>query len=446
MHSSPYAPFFIKAVYLQYNFIFPALYGKFAPSTGLLNRMNQYKVLSVSHKQVQVSELEKFIVPFGKDTAQYGSTLQALKETFHIQELMYLNTCNRVNFFISAKDTFHENFPAQFFKTINPKLEACNTIAVDYFEGTDAVRHMCELGSSLDSMVLGEREILRQLRVAYEESQQMGLTGDDLRLAMKFIIPAAKRIYTETKIAEKPVSIVSLAAHKLDAACKNKNVHILFIGSGETNKNMAAHLMDSGYKNFTVFNRTIEHAKTFASKLNCEAYPLSELKNYKKHFDVIITCTASTEPHITTELYETILNGDKTEKIIVDLAVPYNTEKNVVDNFKVKYIDVGSLKTIAQKNIAARKEEKVKAKKLVNEFIKEFESIYIQRSIEKAHERIPALIHNIHIKATEEVFAKEIDAMDDESKETLFKVMEYLEKKYVALTIASAKESVKYKI
>lgn len=126
--------------------------------------------------------------------------------------------------------------------------------------------------------------------------------------------------------------------------------------------------------------------------------------------------------------------------------MPFNTERTVAEYKAVQYIDIGSLKHIAEKNMASRRSEKIKAKKLIEEFIREFESIYIQRSIEKAHARIPELIHAIHEKATAEVFVKEISAMDETSRQTLLSVMDYMEKKYIALTIASAKEAAKYKI
>lgn len=359
---------------------------------------------------------------------------------------MYLHTCNRVCFFISSKSGYQENFTTQFFRYVNPELEACNTISADQYEGADAIKHMTELAASLDSMVLGEREILRQLRTAYEEAQQMNLTGDDIRLAMKFIIPAAKKIYTETKIAEKPVSVVSLAALKLDALAADKNAAILFIGAGETNQKMAAHLLEYGYHNFVVFNRSQVRGQELAKKLNCAYYPLSSLKDHRAHFDIIISCISLTEPLLTASLYHDILQNDQSKKIIVDLAVPFNTERTVAEGNNVQYIDIGSLKHIAEKNMASRRSEKIKAKKLIQEFIREFESIYIQRSIEKAHARIPELIHAIHEKATAEVFVKEISAMDETSRQTLLSVMDYMEKKYIALTIASAKEAAKYKI
>lgn len=234
--------------------------------------MNQYKVLTVTHKQVPLDQLRNYIVPADKQTADYASHLRTIKNTMQLDELMYLNTCNRVTYFFTTTQPVDHSFTTGFFKVVNPTFEACNTMHTQLFEGVEALEHLCEVSASLDSLVVGEREIIRQLRVAYEESNEMALTGDDIRLAMKMLIPAAKKIYTDTHIAEKPVSVVSLAALRLRELNVPQDARIVLIGAGETITNMSAYLADMGFSNFAIFNRTLAKAEKLADTLGGKAF------------------------------------------------------------------------------------------------------------------------------------------------------------------------------
>ena len=403
--------------------------------------MNQYKVLTVTHKQVPVEQLRHYVVNSDKEGKDLAERLRFIKQELGLDELMYLNTCNRVTYFFTTTTQVTGNFTTNFFKAVNPQFEACNTMHSSLYEGPQALEHLCEVSASLDSMVVGEREIIRQLRVAYEDSKDMQLTGDDIRLAMKFLIPAAKKIYSETKIAEKPVSIVSLAALKLRQFKLSVNTRFLLIGAGETISHMCDYLLDLGFKNFTVFNRTLINAEKLASSIHGKAFPLSELINYDQGFDVIITSTSSHKKEISEEIYKTIIGKDSTKKIIIDLAIPLDTEESVIKNFPVEYIQIDDLRSIAQKNLAARKGEVIKAKHLVHQFVKEFQTAYVDRMVEKAHSIIPLKLNEIRKKAVEEVYVKEIASLDNKSKEVIDKLLDYMEKKYLALTMASSKEA-----
>ncbi len=403
--------------------------------------VNQYKVLTVTHKQVPVEQLRNYNINSDDKSEELAFKLRNLKQEMALDELMYLNTCNRVTYFFTTSAQITSNFTTNFFKTINPEFEACNTMHSSFYEGPQALEHLCEVSASLDSMVVGEREIIRQLRVAYEDSNEMHLTGDDIRLAMKLLIPAAKKIYSETKIAEKQVSIVSLAAHKLKAFNLPKSAKFILIGAGDTIANMSDYLLDMEFSNFAVFNRTLINAEKLAESIKGKAYPLSELKNYTAGFDVIITSTSSQKQEISESIYKSLIGDDKSRKIIIDLAIPFDTDEAVINNFAVDYIQIDHLRSIAQKNLASRKAEVIKAKHLVHAFVKEFQAAYVDRMVEKAHSIIPLKLNEIRKKATEEVYAKEMATLDENSKEVVEKLLDYMEKKYLALTMASSKEA-----
>lgn len=123
--------------------------------------------------------------------------------------------------------------------------------------------------------------------------------------------------------------------------------------------------------------------------MNGKAYPLTELANYKEGFDVIITCTGATEPILTTEIYNSLLNGETGKKVIVDLAVPNDTALEVRENFPIHYIEVESLKEVARKNIQERYDELVNAEHIIEENIREFEAVLRQRRVELAMSEVP---------------------------------------------------------
>lgn len=407
--------------------------------------MNQYKVLTVTHKHVPVEQLKHYIIDSDKSSPVLAEKLRFIKQNMQLDELMYLNTCNRVTYFFTTNQTINNSFTANFFKNVNPGFEACNAVNTNLFEGPQALEHLCEVSASLDSMVVGEREIIRQLRVAYEESNEMQLTGDDIRLAMKMLIPAAKKIYSETKIAEKPVSVVSLAALQLKKLALPAHAKFILIGAGETITNMSAYLIDMGFHNFSVFNRTLANAEKLAATIKGNAFSLSELPNYTGGFDVIITSTGSAKKEITTAIYKNLIGNDNSKKVIIDLAIPLDTEEEIITNFNVEYIKIDNLRSIAQKNLSSRKAEVIKAKHLVHEFVKEFQAAYVERMVEKAHSIIPLKLNEIRRKAVDEVYAKEMATLDNHAKEVVDKLLDYMEKKYLALTMASSKEASRHK-
>ncbi|HTM97128.1 MAG TPA: hypothetical protein VL088_00220, partial [Pedobacter sp.] len=240
--------------------------------------------------------------------------------------------------------------------------------------------------------------------------------------------------------SKNPVSIVSLAYRKLRQLNMSPNSRLLIIGAGETNKNIAQYLKKHKYANFSVFNRTLEKAECLAKSLNGKAYPLADLQSFDQGFDVIITCTSSVEPIITEEVYTKLLNNETGKKVIVDLAIPNDTDARVIQNFPVHYIEVESLKEIARKNIQERYNELVHAEHIIDANIKDFELVLRQRKIEIAMSDVPKKIKEIRHTAINGIFAEEINTMDENARAVLERVMDYMEKKCISVPMVMAKE------
>jgi glutamyl-tRNA reductase len=257
---------------------------------------------------------------------------------------------------------------------------------------------------------------------------------------MNCVVKTAKEVYTDTKISKNPISVVSLAYRKLRDLKLTTNARILIIGAGETNFNISKYLQKHKFTNFAVFNRTIGKAQQLAADLGGEAFNLSALKDYDKGFDAIITCTSSTEPIITPEVYTSLLNGETGKKTIVDLAVPNDTHPDVLANFPVNFIEVHSLNEVAKKNMQERYEELVHAEAIIHTNIAEFTAMLKQRRIELAMRQVPEKIKEIRNNAINTVFAEDLLGMDQQSREILDKVINYMEKKYISVPMIMAKD------
>lgn len=405
-----------------------------------LPTLKSFKVISFNHRNFP---LEKLALLHLNEEAQ-SKFLGVLKTQFNFDELLHLSTCNRVEFFVRTETILDSSALKSILSAVNPQLDKASledfSNRAELFEGDEAINHVFELASSLKSLVVGEREIITQVRKAYEFCNQLHLTGDFIRLLVKQTIETAKDVFTNTDIAKNPVSVVSLAYRQLrDLGIKNE-ARIIMVGSGETNTNMANYLQKHKYANFTVFNRTLANAEKLAEKLNATAFSISDLNSYSKGFDVLITCTGSTESIINNSNYEILKAGDNSRKVIIDLALPADVDKKVLESNNIHYIDINSLKQQAEINLELRKNEVDKCRDIIKSKLDEFISIYNERKIELAFGEIPKQVKAIKELAMNEVFSKEINSLDDKSKEVLDKVLNYVEKKYNAVAMKTAKD------
>jgi len=398
------------------------------------------KIIAFTHQQIDLKSLGKLVIC----EQTLDDRLRNVQSELNIKEIFYVGTCNRVEFIFTSAAELNKAFISKFLHVLDmglPEEYMENFINnVSTYEKVEAFNHLLRISCSLESLVVGEKEILAQVRRAYEACQKAGFTGDYMRTIMNRVVKTAKEVYTNTNISRNPVSVVSLAYRKLRELNMCGNSRLLIIGAGETNNNIAQYLKKHKYSNFSVFNRTLEKAETLAAELNGKAFSLEALSTYKQGFDVIITCTGATEPVITREIYESLLNGETGKKVIVDLAIPNDTALDVRENFPIHYIEVESLKEIARKNIQERYDELVHAEQIIEENIKEFELVLRQRRIELAMSEVPKKIKEIKDKAVNTVFADEINALDDEAKAVLQQVISYMEKKYISVPMVMAKE------
>jgi len=292
-----------------------------------------------------------------------------------------------------------------------------------------------------------QKERLSSLKSAFG-CRSNGLTGDLIRLVMRHTIETAKKVYTETSIAKKPVSVVSLAYHRLRDMNISLDARILIIGAGMTNTNMSRFLKKHGFTKFAVFNRTLSKAEKLAHDLHGQALPLSALDSYSEGFDVIISCTGADCHIITPEIYHNLLGGDEGRKVVIDIALPQDLDPQIIESHNVTHISVNVLQKISNENLKERSKEIAHVESIITasleEFkqtsLEEFKQIHRIREVEIAMREVPEKVKEIRSTAVNEIFKKDIDMLDENSKDVLEKVLGYMEKKYMSVPMIMAKE------
>ncbi len=402
--------------------------------------METFFIISFTHRNIDVNEIGKLHI--AED--QQCERLNVVKKQMNLRELMFLSTCNRVEFLLVSEEVVDFAFLNHFFAHLYPdfKLDFLVHLAQHgiFYRGIDAVEHIFSVASSIDSMVVGEREIITQVRNAFDNSRKHKLTGDCIRLLMRHTIETAKRVYTETSIAKKPVSVVSLAYHKLKSLAISLDSRILIVGAGVTNTNMGKFLKKHGFKNFVVFNRTLSKAEKLAQDLNGKHFPLEDLSKFNGGFDAIITCTGSEHHILTPEIYENLLQGETDKKVIIDLALPSDLDPKIKDSHNISHISIELLQKISDQNLKERSLEIQHVEEIISESLFSFRNIERKRKVEIAMREVPLMVKDIKSKALTQIFKDDIETMDPNSQEVLNKVMAYMEKKYMSMPMLMAKE------
>jgi glutamyl-tRNA reductase len=308
------------------------------------------------------------------------------------------------------------------------------------YSGKAAVKHALSVASSIDSMIVGEREIITQVRTSFEHCRDLGLTGDFIRLLMKQVIQTAKQVYTETSISTKPVSVVSLAYHHMKRMNIPMDARILIIGAGVTNTTMCRFLKKHGFRNFHVFNRTLERAEKLATEIKGSAYALSELNQFSHGFDVIISCTAAKHHVLSPELYTFLLQNESHERVVIDLAIPQDLDATILSSHPINYLSIEYLQKISNENLKERSKEILHVEQIIADSMESFENLFKERKVEIAMKDVPQQVKEIKNMAYETVFREDLDQLDPQAKELLDKIIAYMEKKYISGPMKLAKE------
>jgi glutamyl-tRNA reductase len=292
-------------------------------------------------------------------------------------EVMILSTCNRVEVYGVAEA------PGEARQVAFGRLGAQRGLALRDLEPLlytktedEAVHHAFRVASSLDSMVVGEPQILGQVKEAYAVARGLGAIHSALEALLSRAFAVAKRVRTETAIGSSTVSIASVAvelAEKIFGSLENKTVFL--VGAGKMAELAARHLMARGAGKIMISNRTHERAVELAESFDGQAIPFDRLHQFADHADIVLTSTGASEPIFRKEHGEALLRVRKNRPVFfIDIAVPRNVapEVNKLDGLFV--YDVDDLQSIASKNTAERRREAERAEKIIELEVDRFAS------------------------------------------------------------------------
>jgi len=318
--------------------------------------------LGINHKTASVDVRER--VAF--TPAQLGEALQQLCRHTDSREVAILSTCNRSELYLEQDSPAVDvvlQWLADYHQLSLDELRACAYVHLD----ESAVRHMMRVASGLDSLVLGEPQILGQMKTAYTVAREAGTVGPLLGRLFQATFSTAKAVRTDTAIGENPVSVafaaVSLARQIFSDLQRSQ---ALLIGAGETITLVARHLHEQGVKRIVVANRTLERGRLLAEQVGGQAILLADLGSELPNSDIVISSTASQLPILGKGAVERALKQRKHKPMfMVDIAVPRDIEPEVGDLDDVYLYSVDDLQEVIEENRKSRQDAAKAAEELV---------------------------------------------------------------------------------
>jgi glutamyl-tRNA reductase len=327
-----------------------------------------FRLIGVNHHSAPVEVRERLAIP----ESRLAEALRHLVQHPGVDEGLILSTCNRVELLARTRNGTADlrGFLRDYFRLEPAEFEPH---LYDYSEA-DAIRHFFRVTSSLDSMVVGEAQILGQVKEAYATARAVGAVHSQLDLLLTRAFAVAKRVRTETAVGSSAVSVASVAvelAKKIFGSLQGK--HVYLVGAGKMSELAARHLQAHGAASIFVANRTYERAKQLAAKFNGEAIQFSELYNTCDRADIVITSTGAPVAIFRREHGELFLSRRKNRPMFfIDIAVPRDVdpEMNKLDGIFV--YDIDDLQQAVSVHVTDRKKEAERAEEIITSEVERF--------------------------------------------------------------------------
>ncbi|MFN7551591.1 MAG: glutamyl-tRNA reductase [Pseudomonadota bacterium] len=319
--------------------------------------------LGLNHQTAPVSLRER--VAFDRDTVPVA--LAALRRVDGVEEAAILSTCNRIELYSNVRDG-REQAIVEWLHSHHGLTPPTLEEFLYRHDGPAAVRHLFRVATGLDSMVLGEPQILGQVKESYHLARAAGALGSPLERLFQNTFAVAKRVRTDTRIGANPVSVAFAAvrlAHQVFADLGRSTV--MLVGAGDTVELAARHLTESGVKRMLVANRTLANAEALAARFGAQAMPLSDVPARLAEADVLIASTASREPVITrAQVASAIKARRRRPMLILDLAVPRDVEPATAELDDVFVYTVDDLSGVIEDNLRSRREAAREAEAIID--------------------------------------------------------------------------------
>jgi glutamyl-tRNA reductase len=334
-----------------------------------------------------------------------------------LNEGLILSTCNRTEIYGIPKDPELNHLQIQTLITDNKKDSNTSSKNFQTFISRDTVQHLFSVATGIDSMLVGDNQIYKQVKDSFQVAEEMQFAGFLMRRVFDSAIRVGKRAISETKISDGAVTVSYAAVQLVEKIFSNlSKKSVLIIGTGETGEIAAKHLRDRGIGRLALTNRTFEKAEKLAADLNTAVFPFDTFKDHLHKFDIIISATSSAGIIITRSDVEAAMKKrNYASMVLMDIAVPRDIDSESKEIESVFYSDIDSLIIIVEQSLTKRKEEVPKVQKIIeeelNSFFEWYNSLQSAPTIKNLREHFDAI-------RAEEV-EKNINKFSSEDREKL---------------------------
>jgi len=327
-------------------------------------------VLGVNYHTSPVTLLEKVMI----SVPAMSEALRALSSHSDIREVVVLSTCNRTEVYAVAERFHGAHADILEFLCETSGLSADDITPHLYSQfDDDAVAHLFEVVAGIDSAVLGETEIVGQVRNAWDFAMKQGTSRSTLNLLFRYALESGKRARTETGISRSTASVAHAAvemAEEILGTLSGKRV--LVVGAGEMGEGVAGALSRAGTESITVLNRTISRAEVLAEKIGARVSKFESLENELSTADVVLACTGAGGVIIDHKLMARVRNGVSTPLLVVDIALPRDVAASVAELPGITLRDLDHLSEWAQRGINKRESEVGQVRQIIGEEVQRF--------------------------------------------------------------------------
>ncbi|MFH1698995.1 MAG: glutamyl-tRNA reductase [Candidatus Zixiibacteriota bacterium] len=358
------------------------------------------------------------------DTETRVEKLKKLKKLAGIDELVYLATCNRVEFIFTATNSTGVNAVRNkildfFFQNKDSQSISPNDLYCKF--GLESVRHLFSVASAINSLVIGEAQILGQVKDAYFYALENDLVGDGLGRIFQQAFRVAKKIRTETEMGKKSVSMVSLVTSLIkDVVEKEGKVPVALIGVGEMSHKLADFLTKNDVSDLVFVNRTVNNTQPFVEKYGGRAISLNDFLNSPPDVRIICTATSSPDPIFTRSSTENLLAQDK-DLLLIDLAIPCDVDdelENSVDN-RLKIYNIPALKTISEQNRKQRFRDVDKARAIISAEVVRYHQSLIENELKPVFSVSYQQAKEYADKGLESLFNKNLSHLEESDRKRI---------------------------
>jgi glutamyl-tRNA reductase len=358
--------------------------------------MNLFCV-GISHHTANVATRERF--------AREPAAAAALRTASGCEELLLLTTCNRVEIYAAATSPISTQAIAECLSREVADRDLAGTSAFYRYEADECIRHLFRVVSGLDSMVVGETEILGQTKRAYALAREEGRAGPYLHRLFQRAFRVAKQVRTHTQITRGAVSVGSVAvdlAGKIFGALHDRKV--LVLGAGETSERTARALVSRGVGDLRIANRSEERAADLTGLVGGRVIAFAGWESQCREIDILITSTAADAPILTRDGLEPMLR-DRLDRplFIIDIAVPRDVAPDVNEMEGVYLYDIDSLQSIAEQSLTLRKQQIAAGDKIIAEHAMDFAARFLPRTANQPASNFsaPAAVTEAPLRASE---------------------------------------------